>query len=160
MQDHGEENGRIGTAAGGLHDVRVNREGTVGDDVTPLIIGDVTVVDEAQAVGVERLLILENQRQIRAGQTQMPQAASGRGAGKLVENRVMTGGNRVLVDRGTGFRRRRATVTTVRGFLRNGDQGGSPAVIMHLTEITEFAYGLHAEHTIETGVAACGRESK
>ena len=64
LQNHCKENGGIGTAAGRLHDARIDRERTVGDDVAALLVGDIAIVDEAQSVGVERLLVLENQRQV------------------------------------------------------------------------------------------------
>ena len=104
LQDHCEENGGIGTAASGLHDVGIDRERAVGDDVATLIVGNIAIVDEAQSVGVERLLVFENQRQVRAGQTQVPQASTSRSVRKLVENRIMSGCDRVLVDGGAGFR--------------------------------------------------------
>lgn len=74
LQDHCEENGGIGTSASGLHDVGIDRERAVGNDVATLIVGNIAIVEEAQSVGVERLLVFENQRQVRAGQTQVPQA--------------------------------------------------------------------------------------
>ena len=160
LQNHCEENGGIGTAAGGLHDVRIDRERTVGDDIAALIVGDIAIVDEAQSVGVERLLVLENQRQVRAGQAQVPQASTSRSVRKLVENRIMSGRDRVLIDGGAGFRSGSATVTQVRRLARHGDQCGTPAIVMDFAQIPEIAYGLHAEHAIETGVASCCRESK
>ena len=78
----------------------IDRERAVGDDVATLIVGNITIVDEAQSVGVERLLVFENQRQVRAGQTQVPQASTSRSVRKLVENRIMSGCDRVLVDGG------------------------------------------------------------
>ena len=160
LQDHCEENGGIGTAASGLHDVGIDRERAVGDDVATLIVGNIAIVDEAQSVGVERLLVFENQRQVRAGQTQVPQASTSRSVRKLVENRIMSGCDRVLVDGDAGFRGGSATVTQVRRLARHGDQRGAPAIVVDFAQIPEIAYGLHAEHAIETGVASGCRESK
>ena len=143
-----------------VHDVGIDRERAVGDDVATLIVGNIAIVDEAQSVGVERLLVFENQRQVRAGQTQVPQASTSRSVRKLVENRIMSGCDRVLVDGGAGFRGGSATVTQVRRLARHGDQRGAPAIVVDFAQIPEIAYGLHAEHAIETGVASGCRESK
>lgn len=78
LQDDGEENGGIGTAASGLHDARIDRERAVRNDVAALVVRNVAIVDEAQAVRIEGLLVLKNQRQVGAGQAQMPQAAARR----------------------------------------------------------------------------------
>ena len=160
LQDDGEENGGIGTAASGLHDARIDRECTVRNDVAALVVRNVAIVDEAQAVRIEGLLVLKNQRQVGAGQAQVPQAAARRSVGELVENRIMTGGDGVFVDRGAGFRSRRTAVATVWRFVWHGDQRGAPAVVVDLAQISEIAHVLHAEHAIEVGVAACRRESK
>ena len=90
----------------------------------------------------------------------MPQASTGRSVGELVENRIMAGRDRVLVDGGAGFRSGSATVTQVRRLARHGDQRGAPAIVVDFAQIPEIAYGLHAEHAIETGVASGCRESK
>ena len=51
-------------------------------------------------------------------------------------------------------------VTQIRRLARHGDQRGAPAIVVDFAQIAEIAYGLHAEHAIETGVASGCRESK
>ena len=116
-------------------------------------------MDEAQPVREERLLVLQNQRQVGAGETQVPQATACGVVRKVTENRVMAGGQCALVQfrAGLGLAYLAGGKRQLSGVRQQRD---TPTVIVNLAEIPEIRHLVHAQDVVEAQVESRCRVSQ
>ena len=157
LQNHREEHRGIAATARGQEYAVIHGKITVLNDIAALIVRNIAIMDEAQPVGEERLLVLQNQRQMRAGETEMPQRAASRLLGEIFKHRVVQCRRSGLVQASAGFRRRRAAIPAVRRFLRRAQRSGAPAVIVDHAHCTEVLDSLTAQHILQTAVETRSR---
>ena len=117
-------------------------------------------MDEAQAVRIERVLVLHDERQIGTCQAQVPDGTARRFVGQRLKRAVMTGRDGRLVDSGAGFRGGCATVAHVRCFGGIGKLGYTPAIIVDFRQFTEILDIVLPQHGVETQVETCRRVSQ
>ena len=160
LQHNGEVDRGIRTSTRGLHERVVHRVCAVRRDVAPLRITDVSIVNEAQSARVERLLVLQHERQIRAGQSQMPDSAAHRHACQVAENRVVARGDCIAVDRRAGGWRGRAAIGHMGSLVRLLHHGRSPTVVVNLAQLAEGVGALRTQHLAQRDVLVRGRVSQ
>ena len=117
-------------------------------------------MDEAQAVRIERVLVLHDERQIGTCQAQVPDGTARRFVGQRLKRAVMTGRDGRLVDARTGFRGGRAAVAHMRRFGGIGKLGYTPAIIVDFRQFAEIADIVPTQHRVEAQVEACRRVSQ
>ena len=134
--------------------------GTIGHNVAAAGIGNIAIVDKAQTVGIERVLVLHDERQIGAGQAQMPNGAASRLASQSFKRAVGACGDGGLVDFRAGFRSGRATVAHV--WRRRGirELGHTPAVVVDLGQFAEILDIALTQHGVKAQVEPCRRVSQ
>ena len=117
-------------------------------------------MDKAQTVGIERVLVLHNERQVGTGQTQMPDGTASRFTCQCVKRAVSARGDGGLVDFRAGFRSGRATVAHV--WRRRGirELGHAPAVVVDLGQFAEILDIALTQHGVKAQVKPCRRVSQ